>query len=785
MKYKIGTRGSRLALAQAEYVRGKLAAAFSEDEFELHMIKTKGDRILDRPLHEIGDKGLFVKEIETKLLDGEIDIGVHSMKDMPANLPEGLILTRSWKRADCRDVLILREKKSLYDLPEGAIIGTGSKRRQCQLKRLRKDITTVNIRGNIDTRIKKMEEEKLDGIILAAAGLQRLGIKTHSMQLLSLEEMIPAPAQGILALEIRKNDEKLAHMLDLFADQDAMRAVEAERGFLKAIGGDCHIPTGAVFQKTPDASYQLRVMYGNAAGDRQAYALVNGNCPEDLAIRAAAAVRSQMAGMVYLTGSGPGDPRLISVRGITLIQEADCIIYDRLIPEQLLTEAKPGCQLIYVGKENHHHTMKQDQINRLLVQKSMEFEKTVRLKGGDPFVFGRGGEEGMFLKAHGVPFEIIPGISSCIAGPALAGIPVTHRGTALGFHVVTAHDSHDRLADIDFSALAAGKETCIFLMGLGMIKEIADRLMEAGMSGNTQIAIISRAATPWQKTCQSDLTHIAEEVKKADLVSPAVIVAGAVVSLREQLMSLPQRPLLQKRYLIPKVTGGYSKLGQLLRKQGAVVDEIQTGSITTINWHISASKIQEADWIIFTSKHGVMSFFENMSRCHYDLRTLARCKIAVIGEKTADCLKRYGLYADLIPETFHSGALALALKNVLTGREKVLYFRAKEAGEQLKQILETTCRLEEIPVYENSPLPLLLPAEKDLAEYDGILFTCASSVRRIMNARTDKGLFPATIYSIGPKTTACLHTYGERNVLEAAEATYSGLVTLCISGNGK
>ena len=218
MKYKIGTRGSRLALAQAEYVRSKLAAAFSEDEFELHMIKTKGDRILDRPLHEIGDKGLFVKEIETKLLDGEIDIGVHSMKDMPAKLPEGLILTRAWKRADCRDVLILREKKSLYDLSEGAIIGTGSKRRQFQLKRLRKDITTVNIRGNIDTRIKKMEEEKLDGIVLAAAGLQRLGIKPHSMQFLSLEEMIPAPAQGILALEIRKSDKKLACMLDLFAE---------------------------------------------------------------------------------------------------------------------------------------------------------------------------------------------------------------------------------------------------------------------------------------------------------------------------------------------------------------------------------------------------------------------------------------------------------------------------------------------------------------------------------------------------------------------------------------
>ena len=205
MKYIIGTRGSRLALAQAEYVRGRLAEAYPSEEFEIRIIKTKGDIVLDKPIHEIGDKGIFVKEIEEKIRDGEVHIGVHSMKDMPSCPASGLRFTRAWKREDPRDVLILREKKTLEELPEGAVIGTGSRRREFQIKRLRPDLKVVNIRGNVDTRIRKMEEERLDGIILAAAGLHRLGMKERITCYLEAEEMISAPAQGVLALfRVRK-----------------------------------------------------------------------------------------------------------------------------------------------------------------------------------------------------------------------------------------------------------------------------------------------------------------------------------------------------------------------------------------------------------------------------------------------------------------------------------------------------------------------------------------------------------------------------------------------------
>ncbi len=241
-------------------------------------------------------------------------------------------------------------------------------------------------------------------------------------------------------------------------------------------------------------------------------------------------------GLVYLVGAGPGDPELITVKGLKVIREAGCIVYDRLSSPELLKEAKPGCELIYVGKACHNHTMGQEEINRLLVEKSMEYEKTVRLKGGDVYVFGRGGEEGMYLRAHGVPFQVIPGVTSAVAGPACAGIPVTHRGIASGFHVVTAHSQSDQLAEIDFHAMARGKETCIFLMGLGKVGEIAKGLMDAGMPAATDAAVISCAATPRQQVCVSDLEHIAGKVEEAGLVSPAVIVVGKVVGLREKLL---------------------------------------------------------------------------------------------------------------------------------------------------------------------------------------------------------------------------------------------------------
>lgn len=283
MQFVIGTRGSKLALVQAEYVQERLQERYPEHTFTLKIIKTKGDKIQNKSLSAIGDKGLFVKEIERELLDGEIQLAVHSMKDMPGEISEGLCFANAWEREDPSDVLILREAESLSDLPEHAVIGTGSKRRVCQLLALRPDLTIVDIRGNVDTRLKKMQEQKLDGIVLAAAGLKRLHMESVITQYFTPEEMIPAAAQGTLAIELRSQDTELLSMVNAFSDAKAQRIAQTERAFLQQIGGDCHMPIGAHATILADGNIRLRALFGDADGKQIATCEKVGSDPKALA----------------------------------------------------------------------------------------------------------------------------------------------------------------------------------------------------------------------------------------------------------------------------------------------------------------------------------------------------------------------------------------------------------------------------------------------------------------------------------------------------------------------
>lgn len=781
MKYIIGTRGSKLAMAQTGLVRDRLEKTYPEHEFEIQIIQTKGDRIPNKPLDQIGDKGLFVREIEEKILSGEVHIGVHSMKDMPAQPAEGLVFTKAWKREDPRDVLILREADSLKELPIGAVIGTGSKRREVQLKKLRPDIRVVGIRGNVDTRLRKMEEQGLDGIVLAAAGLHRLGMQPRITQYLEPEQMIPAPAQGTLALEVREDDRMIQQMLDALCDEETEAVTCAERTFLQKIGGDCHVPIGAYCEKKADETYQMRVLFGNETGDKLVSAFAEGADAQSVAAETVAKVRNQMAGTVYLVGAGPGDPGLITVKGLRAVREADCIVYDRLSSPVLLEEAKQGCEKIYVGKENHHHTMEQQEINKLLVEKALQYKKVLRLKGGDVYVFGRGGEEGIALRENGIPFEVIPGISSCTAGLAYAGIPVTHRGMAGGFHVVTAHDRNDELADIDFEAMARGKETCVFLMGFSKIREISGRLIEAGMPPDTEAAVISKATTNEQRVCTSALCDIAEETERQGLSSPALIVVGEVVRLREQLDFFTGQMLFGKKYLVPKIGTRVSRLTALLRHWGAGVCEVQVGKIVKRKIILNKQMLRETDWFVFTSRNGVEAFWENLVDSGLDARSLANSKIAVIGEKTSECLKEHGMCADLVPSSQNSDVLAEEFLEKLNGSEKVWYVKAEHTDSGLADALSGRCCLEEIPVYANEPLEYPDFEPGSLQEYDGILFTCASSVVRFASLCGDKWKECAgkvNCFSIGPKTTACLREQGAERIKEAQQASYEAFAEM-------
>lgn len=780
MRYVIGTRGSKLALVQANYVCQRLSREYPEHEFVIQTIQTRGDRIQNVSLGEIGEKGIFVKEIEEQILSGRIDIGVHSMKDMPAVPADGLCFSSPWKREDSRDVLILREKASLEQLSPGAVIGTGSKRREFQLKKLRNDIQVVDIRGNVDTRLRKMEEQKLDGIILAAAGMHRLGMQDKITHYFEPEEIIPAPAQGVLALEVRDDAKELLFMLERFKDIETEFTAKAEREFLHAIEGNCHVPIGAFCHKIEKERYQMNVMFGDEEGKKIVYADVEGTDALAMVREAVCRIQKKQMGKVYLVGGGPGDAGLITVKGMELIRKADCIVYDRLIAPSLLQEAKPDCEKIYVGKENHHHTMRQEEIQTLLIEKARKHQIVVRLKGGDVYVFGRGGEEGLALWENKIPFEVVPGVTSATAGLAYAGIPVTHRGLAGGFHIVTAHNQRDELADIDFASMAHGNETCIFLMGLSKLGEIAERLMAAGMPKNTKAAVISCATTSRQKTCTGTLKNIGCNVKREALESPALIVVGKVVGLREKLNFFEGQERQGKKYLIPKVGEKTTKLARMLRAKGAGVDEIQVGEVIYQRNAFAKEDLINADWIIFTSRHGVKAFFWQLDEYGMDARSLGHCRIAAVGKKTGEELKKFGICADVIPSEYHSRALAEKLKPLLSVSDQVWYVKAENVESDLSEYLGQFCHFVEKKVYENRIKEFILPDQ--IESYDGVYFTCASSAERLMEHLhgeiPSKWMSDNCIYSIGTKCTKCLNRYGISRVLQASEASYESMEEL-------
>lgn len=785
MQYVIGTRGSKLAVAQAEYVREKLQAVWPEDEFTIRVISTKGDRILDKPLQEVGGKGIFVREIEQALLTGEIHIAVHSMKDMPVMPERGLMYAPYMKREDPRDVLILRTAASLEELPEGAVIGTGSIRRKVQLLRMRPDLKIVGIRGNVDTRINKLFSEKMDGIVLAAAGLHRLGQRDKITQYLSFEQMLPSPAQGTLGLEICEGAEDIKRILQPLKDTESHISTSVEREFLRLSGGDCHMPIAAACERIT-GGYRLRAMMGNADGSSLSFADVQGECAEELAgmairqlslSRQLSLQQDKKKGTVYLVGAGPGDPSLITVRGMEILKQADCVIYDRLLSTDLLSYTSVECEKICVGKSSRVHTMEQDEIQKLLIRKAGQYSCVVRLKGGDPFVFGRGGEEALALKRAGISCRVVPGVTSAAAAPACAGIPVTHRGIAGGFRVVTAHGKENGLASIDFDSMAKGNETCIFLMGLSHLEEIVNGLVQAGMPEETKAAVISMASVRGQRICDGTLSDIVVRAGAENLKSPAVIVVGDVVGLRNDLpvwegeASLVEAAEKKPKILLPITGSGENSLEQMLERRGFYVEGIQVGEIVYEHDTYTKEEIARLDWIVFTSRYGVRGFMRQLLASGLDLRDLSGVQIACVGEKTSEALREFALRADFMPSAANAASLFSELSAELKDNSLVWYI--KGTGTSFSEV-EADFSWESKTVYTNREVP----GEKICAEdYDTAVFTCASAATRLAKRVSS---IPDTwqkngVYSIGPSCTARLRELGFETIWQADKPGYENL----------
>lgn len=499
--------------------------------------------------------------------------------------------------------------------------------------------------------------------------------------------------------------------------------------------------------------------------------------------------------MIYLVGSGPGDPGLFTVKGVRCLREADVVVYDRLAPESLLEYSSPEAEKIYVGKRPGSLSMSQEEINALLVRLGREGKTVVRLKGGDPYIFGRGGEEALALVEASLPFEVVPGITSGVAAPAYAGIPVTHRRMSSSVAFVTGHEDLTKDgADVDWSRIAHGADTLVLYMGVGRIKEISEELISAGKSLETPVACIRWGTVPEQRTVTGKLGDIAQKVADANLKPPAVIVVGEVVALRKSGLDwYERRPLFGRRIVVTRARRQAGKLSRRLERLGAEVIEFPTIEIQPPkNFEPLDEAVRELgafDWIVFTSVNGVEAFLNRLSHHGLDLRAIPpSAKIAAIGPATARKLKETGLRVDVIPKEYRAEVLLKEVSGESPEGKRILIPRAKVAREVLPQKLREAGAEVVVPTaYESVPSS---EGKEELAEMleagrvDCVTFTASSTVENFVRAvggeNTARLLRNARVACIGPVTAETAREHGIRVDAEAGEYTIPGLVEVVV-----
>ncbi len=493
-------------------------------------------------------------------------------------------------------------------------------------------------------------------------------------------------------------------------------------------------------------------------------------------------------GKVFLIGAGPGDPGLLTIKAKECIQTADVVVYDYLASSLLLGYAAKNAQLIYVGKKGGDHTLSQDQINRLLIEKAGSGLKVARLKGGDPFVFGRGGEEAQMLLQNGVPYEVVPGVTSAVAAPAYAGIPVTHRDHTSFVSFITGHEDPTRKdSNMQWDIFARSNATLVFLMGVKNLENIVSNLIEHGKPPETPVALIRWGTTPRQQTVEGTLVDIVERVRQARLASPAVIVIGHVVSLRKELAWFDNRPLFGKRIVITRARAQASGLVAQLTELGAHCIEIPTIEISPPDdispLESAIQGIEAYDWVVLTSVNGVRFFFDTLFSLGKDVRTLGHLKFACIGPVTRDRLRDYGIVCDILPETYRAESVVEAFSHSDIQGKNILLPRARMARTILpEELAKMGARVHEVTAYETR---LNADGKKELLtllkqhEIDVVTFTSSSTVSNFMSLidPVDRDLMKRLITaSIGPITSDTLRSFGREPDIEAAEYTIQGLV---------
>ncbi len=494
-------------------------------------------------------------------------------------------------------------------------------------------------------------------------------------------------------------------------------------------------------------------------------------------------------GTVYLVGAGPGDPGLMTLRGRELIERADCLVYDALASADILNWARPDCEKIYVGKRSGHHALPQEDINRLLVDCGRRHACTVRLKGGDPYVFGRGGEEAAALHAAGVPFRVVPGISSAIAGPACAGIPVTHRAHCTQFTVFTGHEDASKAeSTLDIPGIAAAKGTKIMLMGMGRLRATLSALVAAGQGGAVPAAAVQWAATGRQRSVTATVATLADAVEQAGLGSPAVVVIGEVVGEAAKLDWRAQLPLAGRRIVVTRTREQASQLGEALAEQGADVLTLPTIRIVppTDRKDFAAAVVDSPhyDWLIFSSPNGVKKFFEAFFSVYEDIRELGGARLAAVGSATAAELKKYGLMVDVMPKKAVAEELVAEFDRKAdefggVANVTMLWVHSEKGRDVVyKELMKRQAIVDECIAYNTVPEtedPTGARARIESEGADWLTFASSSAVHNFMAMGI---ALPAgcRVASIGPVTTATLAEYGIVPDAEAKKHDIPGLV---------
>lgn len=492
-------------------------------------------------------------------------------------------------------------------------------------------------------------------------------------------------------------------------------------------------------------------------------------------------------GTVYLVGAGPGDPGLLTVRGRELLARSEVVVYDALVSPRLLEHAPASAERIYAGKRGAAHALEQEEINRLLVARARSGATVVRLKGGDPFVFGRGGEEALALAEAGVPFEVVPGVTAGLAAAACAGIPATHRGLASAVSLVTGHETPGKEESaVDWPALARTKGTLIFYMGVERLGAICARLIEAGLAADTPACAIRWGTTPLQRTVAGTLAGLPEQVQAAGLTPPAVLVVGAVVALRDKLAWFEARPLFGRRVVVTRARAQASAFAAQLEALGAEVVEwpairIEPAADLT-PLRAAVARLASYDWIFFTSVNAVDVFFALLHESGRDARALAGHRLVAIGPATADRLNGFGIRPDVQPAEYTSAAIVEALSARDLRGERILCPRADIAPADLPEALTRRgAVVTEVTAYRTVPdaaQASTVAAMLGRGEVHWLTFTSSSTVTNFFAAIEPAAVKPgaARIASIGPMTSAAVRRFGLEPAVEAPTHTIPGLI---------